>query len=82
MFENDLKSNSNIINFIINDENSNQFAKQTDVILENFQKLRMTQILWKDSKISKRNIELIEWIEKNDQFVKNLIKILKNSRNR
>ena len=38
-------------------------------------------ILQKNSNVFKRNIELIEWI-KNDQFAKNLIKILKNSRNK
>ena len=120
----------NVINFITNDENSDQFARQPDVIFKDFQKSKMThvlirdcqywkfcrkidwisdsiieaisiareknrlvminryvfrsifeqeewfrywlfeEILWRDLKTSRRNIELIEWVEKNDRFTR------------
>ena len=33
------------------------------------------EISWKSLKISRRDIELIEWVEKNDQFAKNVDRI-------
>ena len=83
---------SNVINFITNDENSNRFDEQTDAILENFQKSKMIHVsIWdcqywkfcrKTKWFSDSSIDAIIEIRKNDRFDKNLLKILKNSRNK
>ena len=72
--------NSKCNNFIIDDENSNEFVKQTNVIFENFQKSKMIQILiwncqyWKFCRkidwFSDSIIEIISVTKKKCRFVK------------
>ena len=77
----------NVINFITNDENSNQFVKQTNVIFENSQTLKMIRISISNENWLKNvrrfwcdDIELIEWIKNDDRFISKINEILKSFR--
>ena len=82
----------NVIDFITNAENVNQFARHSDVIFEDFQELRMIQILiwdwqyWRFCRkidwFSDSNIDVIIELRKDSRFAKNLIRILKVFRNK
>ena len=73
-------------------KSQNWFVERTDVIFEVFQESKIAQILirdyrywkfcWRIDWLSDSNIDVIIEIWKDSRFAKNLIRILKNSRNR